>query len=512
MPPLLRQPVGIRRWIRRAQRSTVVVLLNATILLLLWPVHSPAAAAQRSPGRTSINGAAAGSGPRDFRSKNFLLHTDLPTEEAEQLLQRLETMLGLISKYWGKPNREPLECYVVQDLSAWPANSLHPLGREKISQRSGVTVTQTQVNTQTGRVLAAKAVVYAIADRGTPQHEAVHAYCGQNFGHTGPIWYSEGMAEMGQYWRKGESRVNCIPEAVQYLRRSEPKSLNEIVNASEVSGDSWENYCWRWALCHLLANNPNYYDRFRPLGLGLLQNRPRASFEEVYGTMAREISFEYLFFLQHFDLGYEVTLTSWDWKTKFRRASRNSTISSTIHANRGWQASRVLVSSGEQLNLQVEGSWSVSADHTPLDATGTPITTSAENAASNSTSMSSASGASAKKDSETAGGDKKTSERRRASKKQKSADQTSEPPLQAVIPYESEFPRGQLIGVLLQDYELSEPFALPASGLWTAPAEGQLFLRCEDAWNELADNDGKITVQINSAGAEPEDAVPAEQP
>ena len=68
------------------------------------------------------------------------------------------------------------------------------------------------------------------------------------------------------------------------------------------------------------------------------------------------------------------------------------------------------------------------------------------------------------------------------------------------------------MGVLLQDYELSDPFAIPVSGQWTAPGEGQLFLRCEDAWNELADNDGKITVQISAAGADPADTAPTENP
>ena len=53
---------------------------------------------------------------------------------------------------------------------------------------------------------------------------------------------------------------------------------------------------------------------------------------------------------------------------------------------------------------------------------------------------------------------------------------------------------GQLVGVLFNDYELSEPFAIPADGLFVAPGEGQLFLRCEDAWNRLADNKGKVSL------------------
>ena len=287
----------------------IVGLLTASMPEVLAQSKGTSAVSKERPAENSKGKKPAADeppGPRDFRSPNFLLHTDLPKDEADELSKRLETMLTLISKYWGKPNRQPIECFVVRDLSVWPRDVLDPEGLAKIQERAGVTLTQTRVLRGTNEVVAAKATVYAVSDRGTPQHEAVHAYCGQNFGRTGPVWYSEGMAEMGQYWRAGESRVNCDPQAVRFIRRSEPKALNAIVNARQITGDSWKNYCWRWALCHLLANNPNYYDRFRPLGLGILMDKPDATFEHVYGSMAKEISFEYLFFLQHFDLGYEI--------------------------------------------------------------------------------------------------------------------------------------------------------------------------------------------------------------
>lgn len=407
-------------------------------------------------------------GPKDFRSPNFLLHTDLPKDEAEELLKRLETMLTLISKYWGRPNKQVIECFVVRDLAAWPPGVFPPEGRAKIEEGAGVTITQTRglSDGRTTVLTAAKATVFAVADRGTPQHEAVHAYCGQNFGRTGPVWYSEGMAEMGQYWKAGESRVNCDPEAVKFIRNSEPKTLNAIVNASEITGDSWQNYCWRWALCHLLANNPNYYDRFRPLGLGILMDKRDATFESVYGAMAKEISFEYLFFLQHFDLGYEVTLTAWDWKTKFRRASGSTTVTCTIEANRGWQASRLLVKAGDEYELTVDGTWKLSAGGPDLNAFGDE-----------------APEAKPKKESN-------------VSKSARAAKSPTTEPLEGVVPYKSDFKPGQLVGVLFNDYELSEPFGIPADGHFTAPGDGQLFLRCEDAWNQLADNTGKVNVKI----------------
>ena len=162
-------------------------------------------------GSQSRNSSAAAT-PRDYRSKNFLVHTDLSPDEARDLLARLEKMLGIISTYWGSPNRKMIECYVVKDLSNWPAGSLHPAGVRSVSGGGGVTMSS--IRLQGGRPIQAKSIVYAISERGTPQHEAVHAYCAQNFGHTGPVWYSEGMAEMGNNWkevpRKGQPlSVNC---------------------------------------------------------------------------------------------------------------------------------------------------------------------------------------------------------------------------------------------------------------------------------------------------------------
>ncbi len=147
-------------------------------------------------------------GPQDYQSSNFILHTDLESQEADDLLKRLEKMLSLVSKYWGRRNNKKIECYVVKDLSNWPDGSLHPAGRQKIAQRAGVTLTRT---VSRGNQFNAKSIVFSTADRGTAQHEAVHAYCGQMFGRTGPIWYAEGMAEMGQYWREGDRTVNCDP-------------------------------------------------------------------------------------------------------------------------------------------------------------------------------------------------------------------------------------------------------------------------------------------------------------
>ena len=225
-------------------------MLTSTLLLIaLWP--SGSAADER--------GAATRA---DYKSANFILHTDLSREDAEELLTKLETMLEIVSRYWGAPSRKTIECYVVVMPDNWPDDVLPPQAKAQVRQ-GGITLAQ---GIRRGRQLDMTAVVYASAEFGTPLHEAVHAYCYQTFGVTGPTWYAEGMAEMGNYWVEGDSSVNCPEYVIEFLKQSPRPTIEQITDSDQNTGDGWRNYAWRWALCHFLVNNPNYQERFRVLG------------------------------------------------------------------------------------------------------------------------------------------------------------------------------------------------------------------------------------------------------
>lgn len=397
-------------------------------LLLVPPVQ----AQRRRIRRPAAAKPAAEGGVSDYRSANFLIHTDLPAKEARELQDHMERMLKLIARYWGRRNPRRIECFVVKDLNNWsPAwrQRIHPNGLARIRGGGGITMTTT---VRRRRFKTGYATVYAAAN-GTALHEAVHAYCGQAFGETGPIWYAEGMAEMGKYWRKDDSAVNCERHVVRYLTWARPPRLADLVSRDQRTGDSWQNYAWRWALCHLLANNPNYAPRFRSLGLALLTGK-RTTFERIYGNMSPEIEFEYRFFLQHLCRGYRVDLCSWNWKARYKHAVGAATISAKIDASRGWQPSGLLLKKGETYQYSAAGTWTLTKDGRPVkpdgDASGT----------------------------------------------------------------------GRLVGVIFRDYELSQPFELGAYGKFTAPGDGRLLLRCADAWNEIADNKGKVSVRLKLDG------------
>jgi hypothetical protein len=327
--------------------------------------------------------------------------------------------------------------YVVKDLKNWPAGALSAEGLESIRSGGGVTLTQALSTTgpQGQRVhVGARTVCFAVADRGTPQHEAVHAFCGLAFGSTGPNWYAEGMAEMGCYWRDKDHSVQLDATVLEYLQANSIKSLNAIVNNREQTGDSWQNYAWRWALCHLLANNPNYSAKFRPLGLDLLTDRNN-SFEKTYGDMAAEISFEYKQFVATIDNGYRVDLTAIDWKKKFVPLQGSSGPSSTIAANRGWQSTQALVSPDKTYQYTATGKWSLGKKGESVSA---------------------------------AGDDQRRGQLAAAVLRQNDAG----------------------------DYELSRPFPLGAGGEFTPPQQGKLFVRCDEEWGKLADNTGSISLKL----------------
>ena len=391
--------------------------------------------------------------PREVKSKHFILHTDISEQSSKVLIAKLENMYGLISRYFGKRPKEPIECYVVHDIAAWgTSNEINAAGMEAILRGSGVTISGSSQSRQSvaggtrnnvyggnnnntyggSRSVAStfpSAQVYSCANHNTVQHEAVHAYCKMAFGSTGPTWYSEGMAEMGNYWRPKDVSVNIDPVVIEFLTSSPRKSMSEIVNEEQITGDSWQAYAWRWALCHMLVNNSNYGSRFKKLGVCLMMEPGADSFYDAFGKVENELGFEYDQFIENLSNGYRVGLCKWDWKIKATELGSKDVVKATVMARKGWQASRAKLVEGMKYDVAAKGEWLLETDGEPITADG----------------------------------------------------------------FNGE---GRLIGTVMNNYQLSEPFEISAKGSFVAPSDGQLYMRCEDRWNELADNSGLMKVYL----------------
>jgi hypothetical protein len=404
-------------------------------LLLTLPVS-----AQTGRKHPPANRAAAPA-VRDYFSPNFIVHSDLTPKEAEDLLKRLETMLKLVSAYWGRPLSGIIECWVVKDLRAWPpemVQNFDPQGLAKIRKGAGVSV---GVTISQGNKFMAKSFVYACAHDGIPQHEAVHGYAQQTFGRTGPQWYAEGMAELGKYWTVGGKGVNASTGVIRYLRSEPPKPLAELIVNDEKIGGTWKDYAWWWSFCHFLDHNPNYSAAFRALGPQLLAGK-QTGFYQVFGPKAKELEFEYRFFLSHLERGLRADLCAWDWNKRFLPLRGVSTaMTATVQAGRGWQPSGATLQKGRDYAYKAAGTWKVGRPPGSVSADGLP---------------------------------------------------DGRGRLEGVILTESE-----------TAYTLCDPFDLGASGSFKSPAAGNLYLRCKIPWADLTDGSGKITVRVQPTTRKP---------
>ena len=378
--------------------------------------------------------------PREERSDHFVLYTDISPRSAKVLLDKLETMYGFLARYYRKKPREVIECYVVSDLEKF-RGKLPAIGVAKIAEDAGVTASQQWALMKGNRVKGKRtqSIVYSCDDHNVVQHEAVHAYCNMAFGTSGPTWYSEGMAEIGNYWAPEQQAVRIEPAVIAYLTTAEKKKMADIVAAGQITGDSWKAYAWRWALCHLLFSNPNYSKRFRELGINVMMEK-KDSFDRAFGDVKDKISFEYDQFVANFDNGYRADLCVWQWIDVPKPLVKHAKV--TVNAKQGWQASSVLLQKGQKYDFvcptvknesgkRVQQTWQISDLQKPVSAQGNPRG------------------------------------------------------------------EGKLIGVILKKYELGEPFEIGAKSVgFVASESGQLYLRCQEKWSALSDNDGQINVYV----------------
>ena len=303
--------------------------------------------------------------PRVVRSLHFTFMTDISDRESQILLDKLETMATLLARYFGRGPKNPVEGFIVSDLSVWPEGLLtEPAGIAKIREGAGICFTSSLGNQR-------RATLYACDDHGVIQHECTHGFCSLTFGSTGPTWLAEGIAELGQYWKLGQAAVDINPRVLTYLQQTNPKkTLLEIAVPGKVPAGDWRDYAWRWALCHMLAHNPNYASRFKPLAISLMQRTEGISFTSVYGPLAPRISFEYSLFLQNMDSGYRADLCAWQWNRKFRHLKSQQRAQVKIKAAYSWQASGVILQQGTSYDVATTGSWAIEQDGSRIDAAG----------------------------------------------------------------------------------------------------------------------------------------------
>jgi hypothetical protein len=199
-----------------------------------------------------------------YRSKRFVVRTDLSQAQADAALTRLEQLVDQLEAYWGKPTKGPIEVRLVGKLDRWSPNELPADATEQLKQNAGTTLTE-RATDEDGNVVSIESIVYATPDPRSYLHEAVHAYCWQTFGRCGPDWYAEGMAELWAFRMSGVSE-----KFAAFLRENPPVTIADVVGDKLPTKTRWQAYAYRWALCQLLASDQRYAQQFQTFGRKLL--------------------------------------------------------------------------------------------------------------------------------------------------------------------------------------------------------------------------------------------------
>ena len=400
--------------------------------------------------------------PTVFESKYLVVHTDLPADKAKQLLLRMEQTLKFASKYWGRNPARRIECYVIDDLKNWKdAEFPHRLARVYVGGVSGATIGEIE---RSGKSKRRKATVYASSDPGVAEHEIVHAYCSQTFGYSGPPWYKEGMAELAVIRSNSDKGVIATEKQITMLRKTCGKTNGRNVSKSHI-GQGIE------ASLNVMLANPKNDDKDVPLA-----DWTKSDAENV--LRARDA------YLQSWAFCY-MMLNNPNYASRFRtlgkiyltrRHDAYNELFSTMQREIAFEYNFFLkrIDNGYRIDL-CRWDWNKRFRTTEeCDCFRTRV---------DANRGFQASGLSVEKGQEysyqatgewsvSANGQKSGAGGRKSGS-------------------------GQLVGVVLNNFNLSKPILLGTEGTFIAPSTGNFYLRCQDTWNELSDNVGKLAVEIS---------------
>jgi hypothetical protein len=431
----------------------------------LWWCLSAAIAA----GQGVVTGSPPTAGrdlPVEYQSRHFVLTTDLAAEPAAALLERMEAALADAVEYWRRPARGQIDCYVVRDLHNWPDYALpHPLARVVVNGIGGATLQRTSGR---GRTARDTALLIASAAPGVAEHEVIHAYCAQNFGEMGPPWYKEGMAEMAVLGHGRGQGPRCSPAQLDTLRNGPAHTIHDIVSTGQSAQRLTD------ALDALLAQRGGDPRHVRP-----------EAWTATDADNTRRVREEYLWnwalcYLLRNNPNYSerFRLLGGDYLTKKNDSFERlfTPMADEIMFEYAFFLQRI--DSGFRVDLC---RWDWHTPARPLDD-ATPITN----------RCLAARGWQASEALVTAGS---------------SYDYEATGTWSAARHWEPTDAdghadgSGRLVGVVMRDFQLSEPFPLGCHGSFFAPMSGQLYLRCEDSWSCLGDNRGEVSVRLTSTPA-----------
>ena len=376
--------------------------------------------------------------PRQVKLPNFILHTDISELQAKVLGTKLENMYDAVRRYYRKRPKTPICCKIVANEMSWVAQ---PLAPQNLLDPPTAGSFQTNSGSTNGNQSIAP-TCECDDDHDTVLRTAFEGYCQLTYGHTGPQWYADGMALMANHWETNNRSVNVPPEMVAFLKSAPPRSLPMVVldasaNSSTTANPSFGSTSLSndEAACWALCYMMIHNENYRKEFRSLGINM----------LMGQPNTFRLHFAqnLRQIDFEYRQFIKNFDIGYREDLCEWN------------WRTTPKKLFGSDMFNTDVDSraGWQATKVQVVKGETYEYV-----------------------------------------AKGEWSTDPEFEPATASGLNGS-----GRLLGTIYNSYQLSEPIRMSERGKFVAEADGQLFLRCEDKWNELDDNKGKLKVYVRKA-------------
>jgi hypothetical protein len=296
-------------------------------------------------------------------------------------------------------------------------------------------------------------------------HEATHCFVHVMPAVDCPPWYVEGMAELfGTHYRdeKGEYHFGSFPDTPERspgwgrvsvlqdeIAAGRMPTVEQVLAYQFDDFSKLPPYAWSWALCHFLNTHPRYQVPFQTLAKRMMSGGFRQNWTELFQPVLPDLRDEWLLYGSQIQYGHDIKRSVIEFQpgNEFSSTSRSQEV--IIAAARGWQSSRVKVIANHKYRIRATGRFTLATTTKPW--------------------ISEAQGIS--------------------------------------IRYFDGQPLGRLLGSIrpeptgdASNRDILKLLPLGPDTTFLALHSGTLYLRLNDAWNELADNSGEVSVEIQPAG------------
>lgn len=421
-------------------KAATTMMAQIGLVIVLWAAdsfwQSCAASDTSLPPRVSCHTSA-----------HFVLYTDLDECDARDQLRRLDRLVASVSQYWGQRLRGKINCYLVDDLANWDGFEFSAANARFVLRklRGG-----TDLKAPTCKGVAAQANIYATTDPGVAEHEAVHAYCFQTFGRGGPEWYREGMAQVfSRNAMDDASQLHDWPKTLACMRETSFSAADVFGSQDVTPGLHRDIRAPRAGNDRRLQDLAAVRMRYaRAWALcHLLSQHP--DYQERFRALGRgtlsgsNVSFEEAFAGCRAEIDFELAQFGQNYEAGYRVDRCRWKWGGKPQALEPGKGRLVRLRAG--VGYQPTGIQLGPGETYGFESRGTWKLS------------------------------------------------TDRPPCDADGNHDG---TGRLVAVVFKDFELSHPVELGKSADYESQSTGSLYLRCQDAWNQLSDNRGTISIRI----------------